>query len=239
MANKFLTREDAPIEGETWEILDRVMLESVKAVLSGRRILHIEGPYGLGMKTVSLEDPEAESGPIRSPVMPLVLVQTTFTLAKRDLAAFERDKTMLNTKRIGQAAVECARREDSLVYNGMEGLAGLLTVPGASQLDLSPWDEVGMAADDIIKGVTMLDGAGFHGPYSLALAPARYNLLLRRYPSVNLSELQHIETMATAGVVKAPILESVVYSWLPALSSLPLSSGRIWLSALSVRWESG
>jgi len=75
-------------------------------------------------------------------------------------------------------------------------------------MKLSAWDKVGVAADDLIKAITILDNAGFHGPYTLALAPNRYNLLLRLYERGRYSEIEHIGTMITDGIFKAPILES-------------------------------
>jgi uncharacterized linocin/CFP29 family protein len=83
-----------------------------------------------------------------------------------------------------------------------------LSAEDANELELSSWDEVGAAAEDIIQALTLLDDAGFHGPYSLALAPSRYNLLFRRYPRGNFSEMEHVKTMVTEGVFKAPILDS-------------------------------
>ncbi len=207
MANKYLSREDAPIEARTWEILDRTMLEAAKSVLSSRRILNIDGPYGLGLKAVPLSDPEMESAPVTSLVMQHALISKSFTVAKRDLAAFERDGMMLDTKPVATAAIECARLEDELVFRGTKDTPGLLTTKGYNQLKLSPWGEVGIAAEDIIKAITALDGSGFHGPYCLALAPNRYNLLLRRYPNGNISELEHVKTM-TEGVSKALVMES-------------------------------
>jgi uncharacterized linocin/CFP29 family protein len=59
----------------------------------------------------------------------------------------------------------------------------------------------------MIDAVTKLDDAGFHGPYCLALAPSLYNLLLRRYPQADGTELDHIRTIITEGVVKAPVLK--------------------------------
>jgi uncharacterized linocin/CFP29 family protein len=38
------------------------------------------------------------------------------------------------------------------------------------------------------------------------LAPARYNLLFRRYERGNFSEMEHVKTVATDGVYKAPNL---------------------------------
>ena len=58
----------------------------------------------------------------------------------------------------------------------------------------------------MIKAVTDLDKAGFHGPYSLGLAPELYNLLFRRYPQGNQMELEHLRQVITDGVVKAAAL---------------------------------
>jgi uncharacterized linocin/CFP29 family protein len=208
MTNKYLAREDAPFGSETWGVLDGAMTEAAKSQLVGRRLLHIEGPFGLGLKVVPLQDVEVESGLITSQVIPVSLIQTTFTLGKRDLASHERDGVALDTTAVMKAAIECARLEDGLIFNGTSGVPGLLTVDGSNSLSLSAWDEVGVAADDIIKAMTTLDSAGFHGPYCLALAPDRYNLLFRRYPRGNFSEMEHVKTMMTDGVFKAPNLES-------------------------------
>jgi len=115
---------------------------------------------------------------------------------------------VLNTEPVAQAAIECARLEDTLVFKGAQNTAGLLTIKDSNSVELRPWEEIGTAAEDIIKAVTTLDGAGFHGPYCLALTPSRYNLLYRRYPRGNVSELEQVQTMVTEGVFKAPILES-------------------------------
>ncbi len=208
MANKYLAREDAPFGAETWKMLDSVMKEAAKSQLAGRRLLHIEGPFGLGLKTVPLQDVEVEPGVIVGEFLPVLLIQKTFALSVRDLASYERDGITLNTSAVIEAAMECARLEDEVIFNGKSLLPGLLTADGANELQLSPWDEVGEAAEDIIKAMTTLDKAGFHGPYSLALAPSRYNLLFRRYPRGNFSEMEHVKTMVTEGVFKAPMLES-------------------------------
>ncbi|MGC8787569.1 MAG: encapsulin, partial [Anaerolineae bacterium] len=85
MANKYLGREDAPISAALWEKLDTVMIEVAKSQLTGRRLLYIEGPYGLGLKFVPLEDAviaAAADTPevITSTVIPVPLIRTTFVL---------------------------------------------------------------------------------------------------------------------------------------------------------------
>ena len=208
MVNEYLARGDAPFGSDTWKVLDSVMMEAAKSQMVGRRLLHIEGPFGLGLKVVPLQDTETESGLIVSEFLPVLLIQKKFALGVRDLASYEREGIALGTSVVAEAAIECARLEDGSIFNGTPPAPGLLTVEGSNELELSSWDEVGAAAEDIIKAMTILDNAGFHGPYSLALASSRYNLLFRRYPRGNFSEMEHVKTMVTEGVFKAPILES-------------------------------
>jgi uncharacterized linocin/CFP29 family protein len=208
MANKYLAREDAPFGSETWKMLDTTMVETVKGELVGRRLLHIEGPFGLGLKVVPLRDVQTESGLTVSETLPVSLIQKAFALRARDLASYERDKMGLDTGPVAEAALACAHQEDDLVFSGTPGVPGLLTVEGASEVKLSAWDEVGAAADDLIKAITTLDEAGFHGPYCMALTPKRYNLLFRRYPRGNFSEMEHVKSMVSEDVFKAPILKS-------------------------------
>jgi uncharacterized linocin/CFP29 family protein len=208
MANKYLARDDAPFESAVWELLDATMQEVARSQLVGRRILDTEGPHGLGLKAVPLADPETESGLIASQVLPVFVVHRPFTLGTRDIANYERDGLALDTGPVAEATLECARLEDELIFHGAPNVPGLLTAEGSIRMDLSSWEEVGAAANDIIQAVTHLDDAGFHGPYSLALAPQRYNLLFRLYPRGKQTELEHLRTMVTEGVYKAPILES-------------------------------
>jgi uncharacterized linocin/CFP29 family protein len=205
MVNKYLLREDAPLDPEAWRLLDETMVEAAKTILAGRRILEIEGPFGLGLKAVPLQDCCMDNGLIASPVVPVSLVQKNFMMSKRDLAAYERDHLPLNLDGVAMAAIETAKIEDNLVFFGVAGCTGLLSEEDATELKLSSWNTVGKAADDIIKGITQLDDAGFHGPYTLALSPARYNLLMRRYPQ-GTTEYEHMQTIVTKGVVKAPVL---------------------------------
>jgi uncharacterized linocin/CFP29 family protein len=210
MANKYLAREDAPFESDVWKALDDAMVEAAKGLLVGRRVLEMEGPYGLGLKSVPLKDETTESGLIAGKTLPLILIQEGFDLAARDLANFEMQGLTLDRSAVAEAALSVAEREDDLIFNGSDELdvPGLMTVEGANTVELSDWADVGTAASDLIQAVTTLDEAGFHGPYTLALAPARYNMLFRRYERGNFSEMEHLKTLVTDGVYKAPALES-------------------------------
>jgi uncharacterized linocin/CFP29 family protein len=49
-----------------------------------------------------------------------------------------------------------------------------------------------------------MDKAGFHGPYTLAVAPERYNHLFRPVRPMN----SNLQALVTDGIFKAPALES-------------------------------
>ena len=208
MANKYLAREDAPFESAVWELLDSTMKAVAKSQLVGRRILDVEGPYGLGLKAVPLKDKETESGLMTSSILPVLYLRQPFSLGTRDIASYERDGLALDTSPVAEATLACARLEDELIFRGALGVPGLLTAEGSNHMALSSWEEVGMAAEEIIRAITQLDNVGFHGPYCLALAPERFNRLFRLYPQGKQTELEHIQTMVTKGVFKAPILKS-------------------------------
>ena len=221
MENDYLGRKDAPISAETWKLLDATMIEAAKSQLTGRRLLSIEGPFGFGLKTIPLSDCEIAEGITASPVIPVNLLTTTFFLNKRDLAASGKDP-ILDLDPVASAAIMCAAKEDGIIFSGIGDTPGLLGAEGSSSLALNKWDKVGMAADQIIKAVTQLDDAGFHGPYCMGLAPARYNLLLRRYPQGDGTELDHMRTILGGDVVKAPVLKK---------GGVLLASGRQYLLA--------
>ena len=207
MQNRYLGREEAPVGADTWKLLDSTMIEAAKSQLAGRRIIAIEGPFGFGLKVIPLSDCELEEGNSGSTFIPVNEIRSEFNLGKRDLASFEKDKLILDMNPVACAAIDCAAKEDQIIFHGVQGSMGLLTAEGSSSLTLTKWDKIGTAADQIIESVTKLDDAGFHGPYCMALAPSLYNLLLRRYPQGDGTELDHIRSIVSDGVVKAPVLK--------------------------------
>lgn len=208
MEMKYLGRDDAPIKAETWKLLDETMVEAAKSILAGRRLLSIEGPYGLGLKGVPLEDCSVGECLLVSKFVPVHMISTTFTLGVRDLIAFEQNGLPFTASQLIDAAINSARMEDTIIFEGTPGTPGLLNAEGVNEQKLASWNTVGKAADEVIQAMITLDEAGYHGPYALALAPSRYNLLFRRYLQGIGTELEHIRTIVTGGVFKAPVLKS-------------------------------
>lgn len=221
MSEKYMARDDAPIESETWKAMDAAVVETARSILVGRRLLHVEGPYGFGLKSVPLEDLRLEEDIYASSSIPVAAVETSFMLGKRDLADYERDALPLNLNPLVDAAIRVAEHEDNIILNGVPRLFGLLNYEGINKQPLSSWEELGAAPADIIKAVIDLDNSGYHGPYALALSPPRYDTLYRRHPIGAFSEMEQIQTIATEGVFKAPVLEK---------GGVIINTGRIYAS---------
>lgn len=220
MTTDFLTREDAPIGAELWVLLDETLVNAARGQLSVRRLLEIEGPFGFGLKSVPLDDAEEVDGVITSPCLPLALISSTVAIGKRDLAGYEYSHLPPNLNRLADAARDAARKEDDFLLNGLAGSQGLREYPGVEHHGLGDWSTPGAAASDLIDAVTVLDEAGFHGPYVLGLSPRRYN------------QLFYSETCWTAYQMISQIVRSIVK--LPALmeGGVLMAEGRQYASII-------
>ncbi len=154
MENRYFGRCEAPLETETWKLLDTTMVESAKGQLAGRRIIAIDGPFGFGLKVIPMSDCDLEEGISSSTFVPVSMIKSEFSLAKRDLASFEKDKIILDTNPVACAAIDCAAKEDQILFHGIQGSFGLLNAEGSSSHTLTKWEKIGTAADQIIESVT-------------------------------------------------------------------------------------
>lgn len=205
----YLSREDAPISANSWELLDNTMINVARARLTARKILDIEGPYGLALKVIPVRDRVVSEGPTRlvsTDVLPVPMLETGFTLGVRDMAAYEENGFAPDTEPLARAVTDLADMEDALIFEGNKklGITGLMNSSGTNTISLGNWEDIGAPADSVIRAVTALDEAGFYGPYALALAPGLYNMLYRRYPDGNQTILEHISAIVGSKAIKAP-----------------------------------
>lgn len=213
--DKFLHRSDAPFHEDTWSHLDNAVKYAALGMLSVRRILRTQGPFGLGLKSLPANEQELEDDSGNDieisldQSLPVPLISRNFSLPARSIDNFETYGYPMNLKPATDAALACARKEEQLLYYGMpeQGIPGLLTSKEVQTVKLRTWKEVGESVEDIIGAVNKLDAAGYRGPYALALSPARYNNLFRRYPDGDNTEMVHMRDIVTEGIVKAPALE--------------------------------
>ncbi len=216
---RYLARTEAPFGDALWETIDRTVVGAAGAQLAGRRLLEVVGPVGFGVRAVGLLEQEianaitfhgATARASSAPVLPIPLLQAPFSLPVRDVAAAEESGNLISMARVALAAIAAARLEDQLVFFGNPdiGVAGLMNVPGATSTTLGDWTQLGRSVEDLIAATTTLDTIGFPGPYAAALAPALYNNLFRIYEQSGLTQLEHARQVISAGIFKAPALET-------------------------------
>jgi len=227
MKDYFLNRDEAPFTPELWQQIDNTVVQTARSVLAGRKLLPLDGPHGLGMRTldngevqVQTSDNDQVSVQIGGST-PLIQISAGFTLSMHMIAGFMQNGYGLDLKAVEQAARACAYEEDKFIFHGNSAapVCGLLDSPGVQKLKLRTWDTPGRALDDFLQAVTLLDNAGFAGPYVAALAPELFNQLFRRYSDGDLTGIEHVKQLVTAGIYKAPALQQAVVL-LPAAANL-------------------
>ena len=214
-----LNRDQASFPSFIWDSIDGAAVEAAKALLTARRFLEVEGPFGLGLTALELgtddycRDPgPQEAGAIISHAISVPMLRKSCRLSARRLAA-HLDKDMpLSLAEVEDAAEAVARREEEFIYFGQAdfGLEGLLNASGRQEVKSGDWSNLDAALNNVLAAITTLDNAHYHGPYALALPPAQYNNLFRHYEHTDLLQVEHLKSLCTHGVYKAAVDRPVV-----------------------------
>lgn len=214
-----LNRAQAPFPGSVWERIDAAAVAAASALLTGRRFLDVEGPFGPGLTAIEpgADDycrppAEDEAGAIISKAIAVPMLRKSCRLSARRLAGHLEKDMPLNLAEVEAAAEAVARREEEFIYNGQAdfGLQGLLNGSGHMEVKGADWSGLEAALDAVLAAITRLDDSGFHGPYALALPPAQYNNLFRHYEHTDLLQIEHLKSLCTHGVYKAALDRPVV-----------------------------
>ena len=103
--------------------IEEAAVSAARDILSGRRIIDVEGPYGLGLTTVEVgnDDLCRQAGPdeasaVLSHAVSLPMIYRRFSISKRRIAAFEEMGQPLNLKMVEDAAQAVAMREEEFIY---------------------------------------------------------------------------------------------------------------------------
>jgi uncharacterized linocin/CFP29 family protein len=218
MAN-YLNREQAGFTEQMWERIDATAIEAARDILTARRFLDVEGPFGPGLTSVevgseSYARPAAEgrAAVVASQAIGVAMLQQVFELSIRRVEGHLRMGLPLDLRPMEDAAEAIAWREEELIYHGIpeQSVTGLMNAAGRNSIELGKWEKVEQALNDVIAAVDRLDASGFRGPYALALSPTRYNQLFRRYEGSDMLQLDHLSRLCEAGGFKAPIEGAVV-----------------------------
>jgi uncharacterized linocin/CFP29 family protein len=209
-----LNRHHAPFPATVWQAIDEAATAAARDRLTARRFLDLEGPFGVGLTTIEVGNDDYcrqpgpdEAGAVMGRAIPLPMIRKSFRISIRRVAAHVQNGQPLDLSPAQDAAEAVADREEEMIYNGQPafGLHGLLTIEGNQSIPGGDWSAPDRALQDVLAAATLLDNAGFRGPYALVLAPVLYNNLFRLYPGTDVIGLEHLRRLCTAGIYKAAI----------------------------------
>lgn len=215
----YLNRSIAPFPDAVWDRIDAAVAGAAAEVLTGRRFLEVEGPYGLGLTAIEVGSDDYcrqpgpdEAGAVLSKAIAVPMLRKSFGLSVRRIEGHLALGQPLDLTPAEDAAEAVARREEEFIYYGQAdfGLEGLLTARGRHDTTCQDWGNVEQALSDVLAAVNALDAKGYHGPYALALAPVLYNNLFRRYEGTDMLQLEHLKRLCELGVYKASIRGGVL-----------------------------
>jgi uncharacterized linocin/CFP29 family protein len=199
----YLARDSAPFDADFWKTIDDAVVSSASRLLIGRRFLTIFGPIGAGALSIqvdhSTEKEELfEDGIVKTAgrkFLEIPQIYDDFWLYWRDIENSEKSGYPIDISVAMSAAETVARREDDLVFFGNKdlGISGLLTAPGIHKIKRGDWNSGENAFQDIIKGVTTLNGKGFYGRYALIISPDLYLELQRIQPGTGVIEMDRVK----------------------------------------------
>lgn len=209
-----LNRQAAPFGPDLWEMIDEAAADAARAMLTARRFLEVQGPFGPGLTSIEIgndtfcrQPADGEAAAIVGRAVSVPMLRKTFDLSIRRVAAHLDMGQPLDLGPVEDAAEAVALREEEYVYFGNKdfGVPGLLSADGHCTHGSGDWGDIDSVLDDVLSAVTRLDDGGFRGPYALVLAPKLYNGLFRRYPGTDLLQIEHLKRVCAKGIFKAPI----------------------------------
>jgi uncharacterized linocin/CFP29 family protein len=180
----FLKRELAPISDAAWQFITEEAGRALRARLSARRVVHVDGPKGLDHAAIGLGRltiPEAQPfagvcfGVHR--VLPLVELRASFELDIWELDNADRGAKDIDVQPLLQAANDIAAVEERAVFEGLPeaGIAGMRQAARHAPLGLGL--DAASYPDAVARALIVLRDADVRGPFALVLGRQPYRVL--------------------------------------------------------------
>ncbi|HOD51557.1 MAG TPA: family 1 encapsulin nanocompartment shell protein [Candidatus Hydrogenedentes bacterium] len=181
-----LKRSLAPVTDEAWAEIENTAKQTLKPLLSARKLVDFKGPKGWDYAAVNLGRLDMPKKPgqkgvgygIRK-VLPLLEARVMFTLRIWELDNVARGAADPDLGPLEEAAKEIALFEERAIYAGFkEGhIDGI--IPTASQKAVVLPADVNGYAKAVAQGIDAMQADGIGGPYALVLGAAPYQAVLQ------------------------------------------------------------
>jgi uncharacterized linocin/CFP29 family protein len=118
----YLNRHMVPFGDEIWTRIDEAAVNAARDLLTGRRFLEVDGPYGVGLTSVEVghddfcrqPSPE-EAGAVMGRAISVPMLRKELRLSIRRVAAYREMGQPLNLNPVEDAAEAVARREEEFI----------------------------------------------------------------------------------------------------------------------------
>ena len=168
----------APIPLEGWEEINDRAKEVILSQLSARRVLNVEGPFGLKkhgvetgrMKTFADAD-DLKVGAGLYDILPLVESRINFKLSRWELDNILRGQKDVELEALEAAAEKIALFEEDAIYNGNKK-ANITGLKDLAKHKLSLSEHANTSLQSIAEGLLKLKDAYTEGPYHMVVGDA-------------------------------------------------------------------
>jgi uncharacterized linocin/CFP29 family protein len=176
----------APLTEEAWSEIKDAAKQTLKPLLSARKIVDFEGPKGWDFSAVNLgrlDVPKKSSGKSvgygMRKVLPLIEARILFKLNLWELDNISRGAADPDLGPLEEAAKALALFEDNAIYKGLKDgqIDGI--IPSASQKALKLPANAQEYAKVVAQGIDAMRADGIGGPYALVLSPAAYQVVMQ------------------------------------------------------------
>lgn len=211
----YLARDTAPFDAGFWKELDTAVVETASATMVARRVIPMTGPLGPDVDIVAVDSKDhgeevrdEHIATVGRSYLPLPQLYEDFWLYWRDIAKADQRGSAPDFSAARRAAAAIARREDRLVFYGIEdmGVKGIINAKGVQKTEKKDWTQGENAFLDISEGITKLEAAGCVGRNVLVVSSDMYLALNRLQPGTGLLEIDRIASLVGRKVYKSTVL---------------------------------
>jgi len=187
-----------PLTPEQFNVLESSVREIIKQNLVGRRIIYTTDPLGFGAEAISYDRIEEMSEAqitlswksdnsedivnYKRITEPIPVIQKTFRINARSLAASRRQGTALDVATARSAAYQVALKEDEFIFYGHQEVPGLYGLASHTIDDPYLWSNPENIPRCINAAIGRFLESNIAPPYNLVLNPRQYAQALEFIP---------------------------------------------------------
>ncbi len=204
----------APIPSEGWEEINDRAIEVITSQLSARRVLNVEGPFGLkkngvetGRMKTFIESGDLKVGAGLYEILPLVESRINFTLSRWELDNILRGQKDVELAALETAAETIALFEEDAIYNGNKK-ANIQGLTNLAKHKLALNDNANQNLQAIAEGLLKLKDAYTEGPYHMVVGDEVFKAFNQIYDGRLL--IDTVRSLIGGDVIRSKVLEGAL-----------------------------